>query len=43
MSTNRKKCFLADRKIGFQAGLDEAEMDNGQTPGWQREWADAQE
>jgi hypothetical protein len=35
--------YLADREIGFQAGLDGAEPDDSKSTGWQRGWADAQE
>jgi hypothetical protein len=35
--------YQADRKIGFQAGLDGHEADDSKSAGWQRGWADAQE
>ncbi|MBB5061241.1 hypothetical protein HDF16_005977 [Granulicella aggregans] len=35
--------YQADRKIGFQAGLDGQGSDDSKSHGWQRGWADAQE
>jgi hypothetical protein len=34
---------LAEREIGFQAGLDGEELDPAKSSAWQRGWADAQE
>ncbi|MBB5061194.1 hypothetical protein HDF16_005930 [Granulicella aggregans] len=35
--------FIADREVGFHAGLEGQEPDDSQSKGWQRGWADAQE
>lgn len=42
-SEEKGTAYLADREIGFQAGLDGAEMNDTKSKGWQRGWADAQE
>lgn len=39
----RATADLADREIGFAAGLEGQECDETQTKAWQRGWADAQE
>jgi len=39
----KETAYLADREIGFQSGLDGSEMDDSQSKGWRRGWADAQE
>jgi hypothetical protein len=39
----KEEAFIADREIGFHAGLEGQELDDSQSKGWQRGWADAQE